>query len=62
VLRIRSRFRFAARFSSGNWRGVFWGGSGLGGWVGRWVGAGREVVVKVEGGGGGGWDVMDRKK
>ncbi len=33
-------------------------GGGIG--VGRWVGGGREVVVKVEGGGGG--DVMDRRK
>jgi len=41
--------------------GVFFGaGSGLVGWVGGLVGAGREVVVKVEGGGGG--DVMDRRK
>ncbi len=31
--------------------------------MGGLVGAGREVVVKVEGGGGGGggWDVMDRR-
>lgn len=39
MLRIRSRFRFAARFSSGNWRGFFFGGGGFwGGWVGGWVG------------------------
>jgi len=50
-----SCFRFAARFSSGNWRGGFLGGF----WIG-WVDAGREVLAKVEGGGGG--DVMDRRK
>ena len=36
-----SCFRFAARFSSGNWRGFF--GEGVLGWLGRWVGAGREM-------------------